>query len=72
MGGNSLGGNFPGGNFPDTLIIITINTEAVVQRCSVKKVFLELTQNSQENTCVRVSFLIKLQASESALLKKRL
>ena len=36
-------------------------TEAVAQRCSVKKVFLEISQNSQENTCARVSFLIKLQ-----------
>ena len=26
-------------------------------------VFLEILQNSQENTCARVSFLIKLQAS---------
>ena len=32
------------------------------QRCSVKKVFLEISQNSQENTCVRDPFLIKLQA----------
>ena len=49
------------------------NTEAVVQRCSVKKVFLEISQNSQENICTRVSFLIKLQASDPAtLLKKRL
>ena len=32
-------------------------------RCSIKKVFLEVSQNSQENTCARVSFLIKLQAS---------
>ena len=39
-----------------------IHTEADVQRCSVKKVFLETSQNSQENACVRVSFLIKLQA----------
>ena len=37
-------------------------SEAVVQRCSVKKVFLEILQTSQENTCVRVSFLIKLKA----------
>ena len=37
-------------------------SEAVVQGCSVKKVFLEISQNSQENTCARVSFLIKLQA----------
>ena len=29
------------------------------QRCSVKKVFLEISQNSQENTCIRVSFSIK-------------
>ena len=33
--------------------------EAVVQRCSVKKAFLEFSQNSQENTCARVSFLEK-------------
>ena len=46
--------------------------EAVVRRCSVKKVFLEISQNSQENTCVRVSFLIKLQAAPATLLKKRL
>ena len=36
--------------------------EAVAQRCSVKKVFLKVSQNSQETTCFRVSFLIKLQA----------
>ena len=34
------------------------NAEAVVQRCTVKKVFLKISQNSQENTCARVSFLI--------------
>ena len=39
-----------------------LNAEAVAQMCSVKKVFLEISQNSQENTCVRVSILIKLQA----------
>ena len=38
-------------------------SKAVAQRCSVKKVFLEISQNSQENTCARVSFLIKLQAA---------
>ena len=27
-----------------------------------KKVFLKVLQNSQENTCARVSFLIELQA----------
>ena len=28
-----------------------------------KNMLLEISQNSQENTCARVSFLIKLQAS---------
>ena len=39
-----------------------VNSEAVEQRCSVRKVFSEISQISQENTCARVSFLIKLQA----------
>ena len=30
--------------------------EAVIQRCSVKKVVLLISQNSQENTCARDSF----------------
>ena len=49
--------------------------EAVVQMCFVKKRLLEILQNSQEKTCARVSFLIKLQASglkPATLLKKRL
>ena len=41
------------------------------QRGSVKKVFLEISQNSQENTCARVSFLIKLQNKPVTLLKKK-
>ena len=36
-------------------------SEAVAQGCTVKKVFLEISQSSQENTCARVCFLIKLQ-----------
>ena len=40
------------------------HTEAVAWRCSVKKVFLEISQNSQENVCARVSFLIKLHTSD--------
>ena len=39
-------------------------SEAATRDVLLKKVFLEISQNSQENTCVRVSFLIKLQASE--------
>ena len=39
-----------------------IKSLEVARRCSLKKVFLEILQNSQENTFSRVSFLIKLQA----------
>ena len=46
-----------------------LTTEAVVTRCSIEKVPLEICQNSQENTCARVSFWTKLQAS---FIKKRL
>ena len=44
--------------------------EAVAQRCSVKKVFFKISQNSKENTCARLSFLIKLQASGLNYIKK--
>ena len=37
-----------------------------------EKVFLEISQNPQENTCASVSFLIKLQDWPATLLKKRL
>ena len=40
--------------------------------CSIKKVFLEILQNSRKSTSARVSFLIKLQADPATLLKKRL
>ena len=42
------------------------------QGCSVKKVFLEILQNSEENTCARASFLIVSGLRPSTLLKKRL
>ena len=38
----------------------TFMVEGVAQRCSVKKVFLKILQNSQEITSARASFLIKL------------
>ena len=49
-----------------------LTIEAVVRRCSVKKVFLEISQNSQENTCARVSLLIKLQASRNFIKQETL
>ena len=33
--------------------------EAVVRRCSIKKLFIKISQNSQENTCTRVFFFFK-------------
>ena len=36
--------------------------KAVARRCSVKKLFIEISQNSQESTCARASFSIKSQA----------
>ena len=44
-------------------------SEAVTQSCSVKKVFLKISQNSQENTCVRVSILMKMQTSGNFIKK---
>ena len=44
--------------------------EAVVWGCSVEKVFLEISQNLQENTCARVYLLIKLQALAWNFIKK--
>ena len=38
------------------LLLALEKLEAVALRCSVKEVFLETLQNSQENTCARVFF----------------
>ena len=37
-------------------ILLIRGTEAAVRRCSSKQVFLKISQYSQENTCVGVSF----------------
>ena len=47
-----------------------VQSEADVQRCYVKKVFLEISQNSQENTCAKVSFSIRLQAQACNFIKR--
>ena len=47
-----------------------IFAEAATRGVLWKKVFLEISQNSQENTCVRASFLIKLQAQACNFIKK--
>ena len=48
-------------------VICFLETEAIVRRCSVTKVFLKIPQYLQENTCVGVSFLIKLLALNLAI-----
>ena len=48
-------------------ITVKKGSEAVAQRCFVKKVFLEISRISQENTCARVSSLIKLQGKPAIL-----
>ena len=45
-----------------SLKLVNVLTEAIVQMFSVKKVFLEISQNSQENNCARIPFLVKLRA----------
>ena len=46
-------------------------TEAVTRRC-IKKVFLEISQNSQKNICVRVSFSIWMQEACNFIKKETL
>ena len=46
-------------------MILVVRSEAVVWRCSVESVSLENSQNSQENTCARASFLINFIKKEA-------
>ena len=39
---------------------VDVIAEEVPRRCSVKKVLLKISQNSQENTCTRASFFSKV------------
>ena len=55
--------------FSLTILLKISFPEVVPRKCSVKKLFLEISQNSQENTCVRVSFVAGWSAT---LLKKEI
>ena len=69
-----LGPHWPGADslqYHVRTIYCVVYSEAVVQRCSVKKVFLETSQNSQENTCARISFLITCQAQACLGISKK-
>ena len=52
-------------NFNREITAIT-HTDAVAQRSYEIKMFLKISQNSQENTCAAVSFLIKLHNTSAA------
>ena len=45
-------------------------SEAVSRKCAVKMVFLKISHNSQENACVRVSFLIIFRPQTCNVIKK--
>ena len=47
--------------------LVSLSVEAVTRKCSVKKVLLEISQNSLENTCARVSFFNKVAGLKVAL-----
>ena len=49
---------------------IVCNSNATTGSVLYDKLFLEILQNSQENTCARVSFLIKLKSEASNFIKK--
>ena len=49
---------------------VLIISEAATGGVPQEKAFLEISQNSQKNTCARVSFLIKLQAETCNFIKK--
>ena len=59
------------GCFLHFLVVLTLPRSSH-QRCFVKKVFLEVSLNSQENTCARVSFLAKFQAACNFIKKENL
>ena len=49
-----------------------LHLEAVARRCSVKKLFLEISQDSQEYTCAGVSFLNFAKFLKTPFLTERL
>ena len=71
---NIVSGSFHGtwNNFMKYFYFSIQHSGAAVQMCSVKKAFLEISQNSQENTCTRSLFFNKVAGlrPESLFLKK--
>ena len=53
------------------LINLQLDAEAATGGVLWEKVLLEISENSQENTCASASFLMKLQAPVCNFIKKR-
>ena len=51
-------------------IQIRVNIVSSHRSCSIKDVSLAISQNLLENTCIKVSFLIKLEASACNFIEK--
>ena len=47
----------------DEVLLTTFSFDLILAQKQPPEVLLEISQNSQENTCARVSFLVNLQAS---------
>ena len=45
--------------------------KSIMNRCSIRKLFLKILQYSQKNTCVGVSLLMKMQAFSPVILLKK-
>ena len=54
-----------------SLLLTLLQLESVVRWCFVKKVFQQTSQISQENTCSKDAFLMKLQIYSLTSSKKR-
>ena len=55
----------------DVQRILSSRKSIMNRKCSTRKLFLKILQYSQENTCVGISFLIKMQAFRAPALLKR-
>ena len=57
-------------NLWEIICDVFLCTEAVTWRCSVENLSLKILQNSQENTCARISFLISWWPEAGSFIKK--
>ena len=56
-------------NYKKNLVII-ISLQVILHRLWKKWLFIKILQNSQESTCGKVSFVIKLQARKKKFIRK--